>query len=83
MSVYYFGALADHDVAKDWEEREDGWKRGLSVDDQKRDVVDLEAICEVSHTSPTSVGMSDNNHLVATINEFLKPVRAVKNGSGG
>ena len=83
MSVYDFDALADHDVAKDGEEREDGRKGGLSVDDQKRDVVDLEAICEVSHTSPTSVGMSDDNHLVSAIDEFLKLVRAVKNGSGG
>jgi hypothetical protein len=81
VSVYYFDALADHNVAEDGEEREDGRKRGLSVDDQEGNIVDLQAICKVPYTSPTSVGMSDDNHLVAAIDEFLNLVRAVKNGS--
>jgi hypothetical protein len=79
MTVHYFDSLADYDITKDGKEREDGRKRGLSIDDQKRDVVDFEAVCEISHTGTPGVGMSDDNDLVASIDEFLKLVRTLQN----
>jgi hypothetical protein len=80
MAVYYLDTFADHNVTKDGKEREDGRKRGLSVDDEEWDVVDLEAVGEVSYACATSVGVGDDNHLVASINEFLQLVRAVEDG---
>jgi hypothetical protein len=71
MAVYNLDALADDNVAEDGEEGEDGGERRLAIDDEERDIVDLEAVGEVSHACSTSVGMSDDNDLVASINEFL------------
>jgi hypothetical protein len=50
MAVHYLDALANDDVPENGEEGEDGRERGFSVDDQKRDVVDFEAIRKVSYT---------------------------------
>jgi hypothetical protein len=75
MTVYYLNSFADYDVAKDGKERENGRKRGLSIDDQERDIVDFKAVCEISYTGAPGVGVSDDNHLVASIDEFLKLVR--------
>jgi hypothetical protein len=71
MAVHNLNLLADADVAKDGEEGEDGREGGFAVDDPEGDVVDLEAVCEVPHTGATGIGVCDDDHLVATIDEFL------------
>jgi hypothetical protein len=80
MTVHYLNLLADADIAEDGEEREDGGEGGLAIDDPEGDVIDLEAVCEVSHTFPTGIGMGDDDHLVATIDEFLGCVGEVYKG---
>jgi hypothetical protein len=72
MSMDYFDALTYYNISENGKEGENGGKRRLAIDDEKWDVVDLEAICKVSYTSPTSIGMGDDNNLVAAINEFLQ-----------
>jgi hypothetical protein len=71
MSVYDLDALANDDVAEDGEEGEDGRKGRLAVYNEKRHVVDFEAIGEVPHASPASVSMGDDDDLVTAVNEFL------------
>jgi len=75
MAMHYLDSFANHDVPEDGEEGEDGRKGCLAVDDEERYVVDLEAIREISYACSASVGMSDDNHLVAAIDEFLDGVR--------
>jgi hypothetical protein len=71
MAMYNLDALADHNVAEDGEEGEDGGERRLAVDDQEWDVVDLEAIRKVSHACSAGIGVGNDNDLVASIDEFL------------
>jgi len=71
----YLDSFADHDIPEYGKEGEDGRKSRLAVDDEKWHVIDLEAICEMSYACSASVGMSDDNHLVAAIDEFLCSIR--------
>jgi hypothetical protein len=71
MAVHNFNLLADADVAEDGEEGEDGRESCLAVDGPEGDVVDLEAVCEVPYPRATGIGVSDDDHLVAAIDEFL------------
>lgn len=71
MSVYDFDALADYDVAEDGEEGEDGREGRLAIDDEEWDVVDLEAIGQVTDAFSASVGMCNDDDLVSAIDEFL------------
>jgi hypothetical protein len=73
-----FDTLADHDIAEDGEEGEDSRKRRLPVDDQERYVVDFEAIGQVSYTCSAGICMSDDDHLMAAVDEFLYIVRNVQ-----
>jgi hypothetical protein len=78
MSVYDFDALTNDNVAKYGEEGKDGGKGRFTIDDEKGDIVDFEAVGEVSHTGPTGIGVSDDNHLVAAVDEFLEHVRILE-----
>lgn len=71
MTVYYLDPLTYDDIAEDGEEREDGRKGRLAVDDKEGYVVDFEAIGKVAYTCATSVRMCDDSHLMSSIDEFL------------
>lgn len=71
MSVYNLDALADYNVAKDGEEGEDGGEGRLAIDDPEGNVVDLEAIGQVSHAFSACVGMCNDNNFMSPIDEFL------------
>jgi hypothetical protein len=71
MSMYYLNLFSNDDIAKYWEEGEHGWERRGAVNDEEWDVVDLEAIREVSYTrSFFFVGVGNDYNLVAAINQF-------------
>lgn len=70
MAMHNLNLLAYHDVPEDGEEGEDGWKAGRAVNDQKRDMVDLEAICKVPDAGSSFIGVGDDYNFVATINQF-------------
>ena len=72
MAMYDFDLLSDYDVPENGEERKDGREGGLSVDDQKWNMVDLQAIGEVADSSTASVGMRYYNDFVASVDEFLR-----------
>lgn len=78
VAVHYLNPFADHDVPEDGEEGEDGREGCLAVDDEEGHVVDLEAVRQVSHACPASVGMCDDYHLVSSVDEFLNGVKTVK-----
>jgi hypothetical protein len=70
MSVYDLDALANYNIAKDGEEREDGREGGLAVDDPEGNVVDLEAVGQVSYARSASIGVCDDYDFVPAIDEF-------------
>ena len=70
MSVYDLDALADYDIAKDGEEREDGGEGGLAINDPEGNVVDLEAVSQVSYARSAGVGVCDDYDFMSAIDEF-------------
>jgi hypothetical protein len=73
MTMNNLDVLANDDISKDGEEGKDGGEGGLAVDDKERDVVDLEAVGEVADSGAAFVCVSDDDHFVSTIDEFLEP----------
>jgi hypothetical protein len=69
--MHNLNLLSDYDVSKDWEEGKDCRHRRLSVDDEERNMIDLEAIREVADACPSAISMRDNDDLVSPVNEFL------------
>jgi hypothetical protein len=70
MAMDDLDLFADDDIAEDGEEGEDGGHGRLAVDDEKGDMVDFEAVGEISHACPSFVGVGHNDHLVAAIDQF-------------
>ena len=70
MAMNYFNLLPDYDVPKYWKEGKDCWHRRLSVDDEKRYMVDFEAIGKVVDSCTAFVGMSDYDDLLAAVDEL-------------
>lgn len=71
VTMNYLYLLPDDDVSEDWKEGEDRWHGGLSIDDHEWNIVNLETICQVANTGAITIGMSDDDNFVATIDEFL------------
>ena len=70
MTMDNFNLLTNADVAEDGETGKDGGERGLAVDDEKGDVVDLEAVGEIANALAVVVGVRDDDDLVAAVDEF-------------
>ena len=71
VAVDDFNLLPDDDIAEDWKEGEDGWKRGFSINDEEGNMIDFETIGEISDSSTAFVCMGDDDDLVATVDEIL------------
>jgi hypothetical protein len=71
MTVNNLDLFANNDIAEYGEEREECRHRGLAVDDEKRDMVDFEAVGEVAYAGAAFVGMGDDDNFVAAVDEFL------------
>jgi len=72
MPMHNLYLLSDDNVAKDWEEREDGWEGRCAVDDEEGNMVDFEAIGEIPHARPSFVCMRNNNHLMAAVDKLRR-----------
>lgn len=70
MSMYNLDLLSNDDIPEDGEEREDGGKGGCAVNDEKRDMVDLEAIREISHAGSPIICMRYNYDFVSSVDEL-------------
>lgn len=77
MTMHDLDFLPEYDVSKNGKEGEDSRHGRLAVHDEKRDVVDFEAICEIADACPALVCVGNNDNLVASINQFLKPSQRV------
>ena len=55
MAMYNRDLFSNKDVSEDWKAGENGWEGSCAVDDKKWDVVDFEAICEVSYAGSTLI----------------------------
>lgn len=71
MAMYNLDLFSNHDIAEYGEKGEERRHRSFTIDDEERDVVHFKTVCEVSHSSATLVCMSDDDDLVAAVNEFL------------
>lgn len=70
MSVYNLNLFPDKDVPQDREEGEDCGKGGLSVDDEKRHMIHLEAVGEIPHALAVVVRMCDDDDFVSAVYEL-------------
>ncbi len=81
VSMDYLYSFTNNDVSENGEERKDCGEGSLAVDDKKRNIVDLQSVGKVSHTRPSSIGMSDNDDFVSTVDQFLFRLRRLIPGS--
>jgi hypothetical protein len=70
VSVYNLNLLAYDDVSEYGKKGKDGRECRLAVDDEKGYMVDLETVCQVSYTGSTLIGVRDDDHFVAAVDEF-------------
>ncbi len=73
MAMDDLNLLANDNVSKDGKEGEDGRKGRFPVDHKEWNMVDFEAIGEVTNAGPAGVCMGDDNDLMAAIDKFLDP----------
>lgn len=84
MPVHNLNLLTDANIAKYGKERKDGRKGGLAVDDEKGDVVDLEAVGEVAHALPAVVvGVCDDDDLVPAVDQLAGDLVDVRLNTAG
>ena len=83
MAMYNLNLLSNDNIPDNGEERENGWEGRCSIDDEKGNVVDFEAIRKISHSSPPIVCMSNDYDFVPSINELSRQLVDVRFNSSG
>ena len=71
MSMYNLDLLTYNYIAEYGEKREDCWHRRFSVYNKKRNMIDLEAICQVSNSCSALVRVGNDDNFVSSVNQFL------------
>ena len=67
----YLNLLANDNISEYGKEREDSRKGRFAVDDKERDMVDFQAISEISDASAASVSVGYYDDFVSAVDEFL------------
>lgn len=70
MPMHDFDLLSEYNIPKYRKERKDSRESGFSIDDEERNMVDLEAVRKVSNAGSSFIRMSDDDDLVAAVDEF-------------
>lgn len=70
MSMHNLNLFPQHNVPKDREEAKHCWKGRGSIDDQKWDMIDLDAVCEVADAGSSFVCVCDDYDFVPAVYEF-------------
>lgn len=70
MTMNNLNLLPDENVSQNREEGKHGGKSSLAIDDEKRNMVHFESVCEVSHALSVVVGVCNDDDLVAAVNEL-------------
>lgn len=78
MTMDNLDTFSDKDVSEDGEERKDGWKCGLSVDDEKGHMIHFEPVGEIAHTLSIVMRVRDDNDLVASVYELARELVNVR-----
>lgn len=71
VAVYNVDLLPYYDVSEYGEEGEDSRHCGRAVYGPEGHIVALEAICEIADSRPIIIGVGDDHHLVASVDESL------------
>lgn len=66
--------LSNDDIAENGKEGEDSWKRGLSINDEKGNMVDFETIGKISDSCASFVGMGYDDDFMAAVDKILPGV---------
>lgn len=74
MAVNNLYLFADDYIAKYGKERKERRHRSLTVDNEKRDMVDFEAIGEVPYTGAAFVRVGYDDDFMAAVDQFLLPL---------
>ena len=67
VAVHNLNLFSDNDITEDWEEGEHRRHSRLAIDYEERNMVDLQAIRQVSNPSSTFVSMCYDNDLMPTV----------------
>ena len=70
MAMHNFDLLPDDNISENGKERKDSRHSRLSIYYKEWDMIDLEAIGEISDACPALIRMSDNNDFVTTVYEL-------------
>ena len=71
MAMYNFDLFSYYNIPKYRKEGKDRRHSRFSVDDEERNMIDLEAIGEVVNSRASLICMSDNDDFVSPVNELL------------
>jgi hypothetical protein len=83
MAMDDFNLLTNADIPQYGKEREDSGESRLSVDDEKRHMVDFETVVEVADPLAVVVGVCDDDDLVASVDEFARELVDVRFDAAG
>jgi len=72
MTVDDLNLFSDCYTAEDWKEREHRRKGGLSVQDQERNMIDLESVGQIMNSSSAFISMRDDYYLVTAVDQFCR-----------
>ena len=72
MSVHNLNLLPYYDISKDGEEGEDGGHSRLAIYNEEGNVIDLEAIGEMTDTCSALICVCYHDNLMATVNQLLR-----------
>lgn len=71
MTVNNLNLFPNENISEHWEERKNGRESCFSVDNKEWDMVDFEAVGEVSYAGPTFVRVGDDDDFMSTVDQFL------------
>ena len=71
MPMNYLNLLANDNISEYGKEGEDSRKSRFAVDDKERDMVDFQAISEISDAGAAGVSMGYYDDFVSAVDEFL------------
>ena len=71
MPMDNLNLLPDNDVPKDGKKGENSGHSRLSVYDQKWNMINFEAVGQVTDTRATLIGMGNDDDFMSPVNEFL------------
>jgi hypothetical protein len=72
MAMDDFDLLSDDNVSEYWKERKNSWECRLPIYNKEWNMVDFQAIGEISNSSSSFIRMGDNDYFMASVDEFLR-----------